>query len=266
MKINLNNYKEILRALDLPSFWEQRLKSKKLKNEGTALRILDDMSKEASSNAISARAASHNDNLRKHAKSIYMKFDSNDAFKFLDDDFDKDFNSLDEIRIHDALKNRSKIRALPQLIRWVSTAKNEYYKRFLIQEIGFFKQIEAAGQLIAIFQESHSSMIKSQICKTLGELNYSKAIPLLIEEFNYNTLEVQNSIINAMGMFGGLDALNFLEEVYHETHNKETLIKVLHNIYNIDKTKMVFNKLQNKSSTDFEKSIFAHIEQGYSVL
>lgn len=266
MKLNVNNYKETLRVFDLHAYWENQLRNKNVEDEGTALRILDDMSEDASSNAISNKATSQNDNLRKHAKSIFMKFDSNDAFKFLEDDFDKDFNSLDEVRIHDALKEKAKSRALPPLIRWVSTAENEHFISFLIQEIGFFNQVDSAEQLIDIFKDSNSShLVKSQIAKTLGELKYKPAIPYMIEEFGTSTQEVQESIIHAMGELKSPETLDFLEKIYHETHNKETLIKVLQNIYLVDDTKVVFNKLKEASTTDFEKSIFDYIDQGFSV-
>lgn len=265
MKLNKNNYRETLKAFNLPSFWEEQLLNTKMKDKGLALRILDEMSDDASSIAISNKAGSHNNHLRKHAKSIFMKFDSNDAFKFLEDDFDQDFNSLDEVRIHDALKEKSKIMPLPQLIRWVNTAKNDYFKTFLIREIGLFKQIESAEQLITIYKESDSNMIKAQTAMTLGMLDYKKAIPILVNNFDYNKQEVQDAVIYAMGKFGGYDALDFLEKIYHQTHNKETLINIIQNIYQIDKTRMVFTKLKNNNTTSFEKSIFDYIEQGHAI-
>lgn len=265
MKLNVNNYKETLKAFNLPSFWEDQLKSSNLKDEGTALRILDDMSGDASSSAISNKTGSQNNNLRKHAKSIFMKFDSNDAFRFLDDDFDKDFNALDQVRIHDALKDKFKTRSLPLLMRWVNTAKDESFKSFLIQEIGYFQQKESADQLLEVFEDSSSAMVKSQIAKTLGKLDYKPALPVLIYGFKYNSTQVQHSIIYALGEIGGSEALDFLEKVYSQTHNKETLIEILKNIHLIDDTGMVFQKLKGESSSDFESSIFEYIEQGHSI-
>ncbi|PWH85526.1 hypothetical protein DIT68_09165 [Brumimicrobium oceani] len=266
MKLNVNNYRETLKAFELHEYWENQLKNKNIEDEGTALRILDDMSEDASSNAISNKATSQNNNLRKHAKSIFMKFDSNDAFKFLDDDFDKDFNALDEVRIHDALKDKSKERPLPPLIRWVSTAENEFFKSFLIQEIGYFNQIDSADQLVEIFKDPNTThRVKAQVAKTLGTLKYAPAIPYLIENYGTSVQEVQENIIYAMGEIKNPETLDFLEKIYHETHNKETLIKVLQNIYLVDDSKVVFNKLKEASTTEFEKSIFDYIDQGFSV-
>lgn len=266
MKLNVKNYRKTLKAFELHAYWEDQLRNKSKKEEGIAIRVLDDLSEDASSNAISNKTSSQNVNLRKHAKSIFMKFDSNDAFKFLENDFDKDFNALDEVRIHDALKDKAKSRTLPPLIRWVNTAKNEYFKSFLIQEIGYFNQVESADQLLEIFKDVQTKdRVKSQIAKTLGKLNYNKAIPVLIEDYDMNSNEVQQSIIHAMGDLGGFNAVLFLEKIYHETHNKETLIKILKNLYIIDESKSVFIKLKETSSTDFEKSIFDYIEQGLAV-
>ncbi|WP_123776088.1 HEAT repeat domain-containing protein [Brumimicrobium aurantiacum] len=266
MDLNINNYKETLKALDLPSYWEEQLRNKNIKDESIALRILDDMSEEASSNAISNKTISQNKNLRKHAKSIFMKFDSNDAFKFLEDDFDEDFNPLDAIRIHDSLKDKSKSKSLPPLIRYAHSAKNKFYIAFLIKEIGFFKQIDSVDTLIDMFQEPKTEdVVKAQIAETLGVLKYEPAIPILIDGYDFGSTETQSSILFSLGELGGEKSIEFLSKLYYETHNKEIIIKILQNLHLIDKNKTTFNKLKSSASTDFEKSIFDYIDKGHSV-
>lgn len=265
MKVNMNNYRETIRTLELPTFWENQLKSKSLKEGGVALRVLDNMNEDASSLSISHIAESQSNKLRKQAKSIFIKFDSNDAFKFLENDFDKDFNALDEVRIHDALKERSLSKPIPQLIHWISTAKNENFKAFLIQEIGFFNQIESADQLINIYNETKSSIIKSRTALALAKLKYEPAIPALTKDYHYNKLEVQSAIIDALGEIGGTNALSFLEKVYHQTHNKDMLIKVIQKIHKIDTLNIAFTKLKNEAKNDFEKLSFKYIEQRHDI-
>jgi|SRR5690554_6371632 len=249
----------------LPEYWEDRLKKNNITNESNALRILESMNEAASSSAISAKTSVTNDNLRKHAKSAFMKFDSNDAFRYLEDDFDKDFNALDEIRIHDALKTRHQKRALPPLIRWVAMAKNERFKAFLISEIAYFNQNENADQILEIFKKNNNTTVKSAAAETLGKLKYDRATPSLISNYPYSNTKVQNSIIKALGNFEDNTVLNFLEKISKEVHNKEIQILILEQIYKIDLTSNRFKKLKENSNSEFEKSIFDYIEQGYAV-
>lgn len=263
MKLNLNNYRSTLKVLMLPEFWEGQLTSGARRSQGEALRNLEYMSDDALSSTISKQATAGRKNIRKHAKSIFIRFDSYDAFKFLEDDFDRDFNALDEVRLHNSLKEKAKTRELPNLIRWVVNAKNNEYKAFLIKEIGYFNQKDNAPQLLEIFRETDSYIVKSEIIRTLGLLDYKPAIPHFIREYDYSHQKVQDEIIEAMGLMGGTEALEFLEKIYYQTHNKETLIHIIRNIYILEQElgHPTFNKLKDRSESDFEKSVFAFVQQ-----
>lgn len=259
-KLNFNNYNNIVTALSLVEFWEKRLRKHSLFKNKTALRKFDTVSQSIPGSLIAHKVNTKNEGLRKHARSQYIKFSTFDGFKFLDDNFDRDFNSLDAIRIHNALKFRSEQKPLPPLIRWVHTATNEKYQAFLIKEIGLFRQTESAEQLLNMFKTTESFTVKAQIAQTLGMLKYENAIPVFETEYDYNPLSVQRNIIEALGEFKSQAALSFLETLYGNTHNHDLLITIVHNICKIDKERKVFEKLKNSASTDFERNIFKHEE------
>lgn len=52
MEYNTNNYNEILKALDLPNYWENRLKSKVNKKSVHSLRMLEHLGDNVSGTAI----------------------------------------------------------------------------------------------------------------------------------------------------------------------------------------------------------------------
>lgn len=264
MKLNTHNYKEILSALSLPEFWEDQLSTNDINTNSIALRMLHGIKDNITGGVISLRTQTENKDIRKFAKSIYLEVDSTDAFKYLEDDFDRDFNALDELRIHSALKKKNQEKPLPPLIQWVNMAQKIEFKIFLIKEIGFFQQIDCAPQLLDLYLQNVDYSIKAQIADTLGLLEYDSAVPVFIESFNYNPQEVKDKIIDALGKLGGEQALSFLENIYYQTYNKETLIKILLNIRLIDHDGSVYSKIENSVSTDFEKIAISYIEKNTS--
>ncbi|GGW45268.1 HEAT repeat domain-containing protein [Arenibacter certesii] len=261
MKLNTHNYKEILTALSLPEFWEDQLSMNDVNTNSIALRMLHGIKENITGGVISRRIQTDNKDIRKFAKSMYLEIDSTDAFKFLEDDFDRDFNALDELRIHSALKKRHHQKPLPPIIQWVNMAQKIEFKIFLIKEIGLFQQMDSAPQLLELYLQKVDYSIKAQIVDTLGMLGYEKAVPIFIESFNQNPQEVKDKIIDAFGKLGGEQALRFLENVYYQTYNKETLVKILRNIRSIDHDGRVYAKLENSVSTEFEKIAISYIEQ-----
>lgn len=260
MKLNTENYKEVLNVLRLPEYWEERLRNKTQQCNAQTLRVLDQLGENISGTAVSHKVYSNNDSIRKHAKSVFMKFSSSDAFKFLENDFDDDFNALDEVRIHTSLRNKAKVETLPLLIRWVNLAKNENYKAFLIREIGYFKQIDSAPRLIEMYLDCDSIVIKKQIVETLGKLKCVDAVSVFINDFEFNEQTIQNEIIDALGSIGGKEAVIFLDKLYHHSLNKESLVRILNQIYLSDTQGEVYTKIKKNAQTDFEKAVIAYVE------
>lgn len=260
MEYNNNNYNEILKALDLPTYWEGRLKSKLNKESVHSLRMLEHLGENVSGTAISQKLYSENTHVRRHAKSIFMKFSSHDSFKFLDNDFDRDFNAFDEVRIHTSLVKRAASKPLPLLMRWVNVAQNDNYKAFLIYEIAFFNQIESASDLLQLYKQTSASVVKKAIVEALGSFKYQEAVTVFIEDFSYVDHSIQTEVISAFEKIGGEETLAFLESTYHATENKELLVKILSTIFVLDKNKVVYHKIKAQATTEFERQIIGYVE------
>ena len=257
--LNENNYKHVLEIFPVTSFWEKKILQNDVSENKNALRILDQIKEGVSGSFFTKKINSNDATLRKHIKSKYLKYASNDAFKFLENNFDKDFNALDAVRLHDSLKERNAIRPLPLLTKWLKNSDNQDFQTFIIREIGYFNQRETAPFLIQMFKTSNSDLVKSEISNTLGVLNYEEAVDELAEEYPYNNTVVQESIIDMMGNIKSKNSFEFLKKIYPETQNGETMIKVIKNMYKIDKQKT--NAFVKKSTTsDFEKEALAYIQ------
>ncbi len=257
--LNENNYKHVLEIFPITGFWEKKILQNDVSENKNALRTLDQIKEGVSGSFFTKKINSNDATLRKHIKSKYLKYASIDAFKFLENNFDKDFNALDAVRLHDSLKERDAIRPLPLLTKWLKNSDNQDFQTFIIREIGYFNQRETAPFLIQMFKTSNSDLVKSEISNTLGILNYEEAVDELAEEYPYNNTVVQESIIDMMGNIKSKNSFEFLKKIYPETQNGETMIKVIKNMYKIDKQKT--NAFVKKSTTsDFEKEALAYIK------
>ena len=257
--LNENNYKHVLEIFPVTDFWEKKVLQNDVSENKNALRILDQIKEGISGSFFTKKINSNDATLRKHIKSKYLKYASIDAFKFLENNFDKDFNALDAVRLHDSLKERDAIRPLPLLTKWLKNSDNQDFQTFIIREIGYFNQRETAPFLTLMFKTSNSDLVKSEISNTLGILNYEEAVDELAEEYPYNNTVVQESIIDMMGNIKSKNSFEFLKKIYPETQNGETMIKIIKNMYKIDKRKT--NAFVKKSTTsDFEKEALAYIQ------
>ena len=257
--LNENNYKHVLEIFPVTSFWEKKILQNDVSENKNALRILDQIKEGVSGSFFTKKINSNDATLRKHIKSEYLKYASNDAFKFLENNFDIDFNALDAVRLHDSLKERNAIRPLPLLSKWLKNSDNQDFQTFIIREIGYFNQRETAPFLIQMFKTSNSDLVKSEISNTLGVLNYEEAVDELAEEYPYYNTVVQESIIDMMGNIKSKNSFEFLKKIYPETQNGETMIKVIKNMYKIDKQKT--NAFVKKSTnSDFDKETLAYIQ------
>lgn len=255
---NQHNFSILLELFNIHLFWEKRANSSDKSQNVRALRKLDDIEVGVSGLAVSRQIHNRDGNLRKLAKVEYLKFNKNEAFKFLDESFDKQFNNLDGLRIHTILKAKRKI--LPPFTRWIQIAKDENYKCFLINECALFHQIETAPYLLELYQQTDSSKIKIQIAKALGILNIQQAVPILIKDFNYVNLDLQNAIINTVGNFRTQEALDFLTKVHDTVYSNETIINIVQGIYKIDKGhQQVLPKIKAQANA-FTKTVLLHAE------
>ncbi len=256
--LNENNYRHILGIFPVTEFWEKKIQVNDIAVNKNALRTLNQIKEGVSVSFFSKKVNSNDSTLRKHVKSEYVKFATNDAFKFLDNNFDKDFNALDAVRLHDSLKERNALRPLPLLTKWIKNSDNEEFQAFIIKEIGYFNQRDAAPFLIQVFKSSNSDLVKCEIANTLGVLNYEEAITDLSEEYPYNNTVVQEVIIDMMGEIKSKNSFDFLKKIYPETQNGETMIKIIKNMYKTDMHK-TNTFMKNSTTSDFEKEALAYI-------
>src|SRR5690606_33289492 len=173
----------------------------------------------------------------------------------------ENLSDLDKLRIHNSLKERPAEEVLPHLLRTAMNTTNENYQQFLIKEIGFLGRTDGVDALIDLYKSSPNANVRAEIVHTLGNLNFQEALPVFIKDYNFVKPIVQDAIIDAAGKIGGKESLDFLEKIYHHAPNKETLIKILMNIYKIEGIGTpVFNRLKAQNKNGFNNTVFSFVE------
>lgn len=258
--LNIENYKKVLTYYKLIDFWEKRTTKGSTHSKNNAFRMLNSLTDVMPGSIFRKSANASQAVIRKHVRSRYVKYADDDVFKYLDENFDKEFNSLDAARLHDSLMTRNETRSLPPLTKWLHTSSSDEFKIFLVREIGIFKQNSAGPVLLDFFESSQNDNLKIEIAKTLGILKYEPAIDRLGNQFFYVNTAAQDAIIEMLGAQGTHDALAWLKILYPEIQNKQTMIKIIENMFKISPDTAVEFASQ-QSANEIEKATLAYLQR-----
>lgn len=226
-KLNHINYKNCLEVLRLMGFWEKRIRTSGLSKRREALQTMGSFDAGVNTGALSKSVFHKNSYLRKTARNVYADQDSYNPFRFMEENFDESFTQLDKIRLHATLVKRSKEGKLPNLMRWVNNSKNSNYIAFITQEIGFFKQYEAAPSLLAMLDKHENRDVRIQVILTLGELGYYECVTDLIQRFSLESTPVRESIVKTFGKIQGEETLKLLLDAYQKTDDDNFKIAIV---------------------------------------
>jgi len=226
-KLNHLNYRNCLENLRLMPYWEKRVKIAGLSKRKEALQIMGSLDVGINTGTLSKSVFHKNSYLRKTARNVYTDQDTYNPFRFMEENFDESFTQLDKIRLHATLIKRFQEGKLPNLLRWVSNSKNSNYITFIIQEIGFFKQFEAAPSLLDMLQKQENRDVRIQIILTLGELEYDECIADLMQRYALESTPVREAIMKTMGKIQCEETLEFLVEAYQKTDDDNFKLSIV---------------------------------------
>ncbi|NDW09993.1 HEAT repeat domain-containing protein [Dysgonomonas sp. 520] len=255
--INEINYQNVIDSFGLREFWESKLKYGNLSSRQRALRKLDDFDIEIPGSMITSLTYNRNQYLRKRARSSFMYFSKSSPFKFLDEDFDKTFNSWDKVEIHRMLSRRVH-EGLPNLSQWVKNSTNSDFQCFLVDEIKFFNQVKCSSHLLEML-DTHDINLRKHIIDALGEMRCMETEEHLTKDYVLQPQVVQHSIIRAVQNINSGKSLSFLEDAYNNAHDRESEIIILKAIFNYGSAgRKLFDSLKEVSG-GFSTLIFEHV-------
>lgn len=257
------NYKNCLDALRLMGFWENRIRSSSsLVQRRKAIQIIGKMDNGVNTGLLSTSTFHKNKHLRKTARDLYTGQDVFNPFKFMEENFDESFTQLDKLRLHSTLVKRSREGKLPNLLRWLTDSKNPNYIIFVLKEISYFKQIDAAPSLLPLLDKQENRDVRAQIVLTLGDLGYHEAIPFFKRQFFIESGIVREAIITALGKIKKVEVLDFLISIYEETDNAELQLLIARSIKNFEEDgARILIQLQNVARVNHKQIEDVLLEQ-----
>lgn len=224
--INSKNLSIILHHFELPNYWKNALLKGRVIKRTQALRNMDQLEQLLSGSLLLHSVYHRNKDFRKQSRAAFIEYDKNDPYKFFEENFDKDFNALDELRVHHYLAKKAAKYELPDFSRWVENAKAPDFKRFLIQEIGLLRQYHCADFLVQLLQTEDNPYIQKQIIETLGVLDYKEADRSLIAMYSSSLALLQKAIISTLSKLKTERTLTFLAESYQRSHDNSIKIQL----------------------------------------
>lgn len=229
---NLNelNYRNCLEALRLMGFWEKRMRTPVLPKRREALQVVGDINNGVNSGILSKSMFHKDKDLRKTARDLYASQESYNPFRFMEENFDEAFTQLDKLRLHATLVKRSQEIKLPNLLRWINNSRHVNYIQFIIQEIGFFKQLEACPALLEMLSTQENRDIRAQIILTLGELQYNEGVKELVARFPLESAAVREAIVKAMARLRSDQVIPFLTDTYSFSDDDDLKIAIARSI------------------------------------
>jgi hypothetical protein len=191
---------------------------------------------------------SRNTNIRKEARTSYLRLSKNDPFKFFDESKEP-LNYWDQINL---LKHLMSIenKVIPSFSKWIAYSQNESIIQFCIKMCAYFQQRESIPVLVDFLRTSFHDL-RAEAFKALGELKAVETEDTLINMFNNQPDNCQAEIIKAVGNFQTGNAIDFLHHTFENSINIEIKKIAAQAIYNYgDIGKELFDALEQNSEHD----------------
>jgi hypothetical protein len=212
-------FNSLVNALGIDSHISKKLSFSSSFDKMKGIQELSSLAITASESEIFPFTYSPNTNIRKEARTSYMRLSKNDPFKFFDESKEP-LNTWDQINL---LKHLMSIenKVIPTFSKWIAYSQNESIILFCIKMCAYFKQQESIPVLIN-FLKTNDHELRAEAIKALGELNANQTESLLIEMFTNQPDICQMEIIRAIGKFQTGKAIDFLHHAFENSTNIET--------------------------------------------
>lgn len=260
-KINFNfkvnePFNRLIRALGIEAFIEKKLDFSNAYDKMKGIQELSALSITTSESKIFPFTYSVNKNVRKEARSSYLRLSKNDPFKFFDEATET-LNEWDQINLLKQLLSIENT-IIPNFSKWVAYSKNESIVSFSIKMCAYFKQKESIPTLIETLKHDNH-ILRAEAIKALGELQATDYEDLLRDMYANQPDNCQVEIIRAIGKFHTGKSLGFLKQTFDEsiqTDTKKVIAEAINN-YGPD-GKALFEEML-KTETGFPHLILQHI-------
>lgn len=249
-------FNNLVAALGIENHISKKLSFSSAFDKMKGIQELSSLAITASESNIFPFTYSNNKNIRKEARTSYMRLSKNDPFKFFDESKEP-LNAWDQINL---LKHLMSIenRVIPNFSKWIAYSQNESIIQFCIKMCAYFQQKESIPVLVN-FLKTPDHDLRAEAIKALGELKADHTEDILIDMYNNQPDKCQNEIIRSIGEFSTGRSIDFLHHAFENTTNIETRKVAAEAIYNYgDIGKELFEALEQGSEPE-SAQVLEHI-------
>lgn len=251
-----NQYYKLIGALRIEAHIEKKFNFSSDFEKVKGIQELSSLAITAAESNIFPFTYSSNTNIRKEARTSYIRLSKNDPFKFFDETTEE-INPWDQIKLMKHLMEMDP-KEIPVFSKWVTYSKNSSIVSFSIKMCSYFKQKEAIPVLIE-FLKTENHELRAEAIKALGELDATEAEPILREMYINQPDKCQVEIIKTLGELNTGKSDEFLKECFENAVSIDTKKVAAEAIYNYsEKGKSIFENLLNQHR-DFNQLILQHI-------
>lgn len=262
--LNRENWRNMLYAFKMPTYFEMQVRSPKMKERLDALKDVSDISCDLKEATASRYLYSKNDELRLTSRLHAARYGMSYPFRVWAEDSKAEFTQEMCTKLHWVLKTRRDLGlSIPNLIRWCGLSGSSVsFRLFAVNEIRLFGLKNECPELLNILTSCKDETLSIAIIRTLGELQYEPAQPEFFRRYMYATIPERQAIIVALGAIdsGSTEVVEFLVDDYYKATSavgKVTLLKVLYDYGEIGKE--AFMKLKAKVP-EYDLIYFDHVQ------
>lgn len=256
--LNVNDaFYRIIEAVGIEKHIEKKLQFTSSFSKMKGIQALSNLAITAAESNIFPFTYSRNLQVRKEARTSYLRLSKNDPYKFLDEAKER-FNAWDQINLLKQLLGMDK-QNLPSFSKWIAYSENESIVEFAIRMTSYFQQRDAIPVLTQQLN-SPKHQLRAEAIKALGELEAKETESTLITIYNNQPDNCQMEIIRAIGKFKTGLSLDFIVNAWEKSHTVETQKVAAEALLNYNEEgQSVFNSLKIKT-LGIDQTVLQHVE------
>ena len=262
--INWDNWKTMLQAFKMPTYFDKEIQSRKLNYKINALKDVSDISCDLKEATASRYLYAKDDQLRLTARLHGARYGVDNPFGVFTDNSNALFTDEMCAKLHWVCKYRQAVGlSVPNFIRWCTDPNAHItFRLFALSEIRLFNATNDGPELLKMLHDCRDERLACAIIETLGALRYAEAEPEFFRRYDFAGNREKLAVAEACGAInsGNPKVIRFLVDDYRESTDTLSKVKLLSVLYNYGQEGLTaFYKLKTEvPSRDLH--IFDHVE------
>ena len=263
-QLNRGNWHRTLQVLKVPGYFDQQIRSHRMRRRITALKVIADIDAPLKEAVASRYLFAKDAKLKMAARLHAAQFGTSYPFKVLEEDPKLVFTAEKMVKYHHVLAYRKENGLpMPNLIRWCRrTPVNEELRVFAVNEMRLFKDRDACPQLLEMLRDSQDERFSCALIRALGEMEYIPAETEFRRRYSSASFLERQALAEALGTInsGSPEVVSFLTYDFKRATDSVSRMKLLRVLRSYGSAgREAYEKLKSEA-TRSTAALFEHIE------